>query len=482
LSLAPVALSQLGHVPKKDKGPRALGLVEISPDGKARLIPVAIMIDGKFYDAAAYKAMPVPMAIWGDTVYEAERTGVSQGLFTVNEAVRAGNSWWANGKWVPAGSKPVKKHVETKPNFDEDSGPPKLRRPEGEKSSPTAAPSDSKPPSETKTPSDTKTPADAKTPPDAKAPSDTKPPSDTKSPSDAKSQPMPAPSSPPAQSRPDDDQDAAIKPTAPGNTTSNDEDPNRPVLARGKIESLGSTQHSKSAPSGPKPASTTNKDTGASSTSAASKPTDKVAGPQLLPAVSDAGGPDPRPYSYDLKPDEEQKIRKQMLVTAGDLVAARAKPAGAEPAPAKTETSATKTVARAGSARHTPKPPQPRFDDVQFHAYDLWNTNEPVFIISAKAQMPKSAGSANSDSPDPTYYITLVVKEDIYGDLRKLNASVTDTRHLDETPRMELIDAVDADGDGRGELLFREISDAGSVYGIYRAGADQLFPLFEGAR
>jgi hypothetical protein len=45
---------------------------------------------------------------------------------------------------------------------------------------------------------------------------------------------------------------------------------------------------------------------------------------------------------------------------------------------------------------------------------------------------------------------------------------------------MELIDAVDADGDGRGELLFREISDAGSVYGIYRAGADQLFPLFEG--
>jgi hypothetical protein len=467
-----VAFSQqLGHSPKKDKGPRAVGLVELSSDGKARLIPVAIMIDGKFYDAAAYKAMPVPMAIWGGTVYEAERTGVSQGLFTVGEVLKTGNDWSANGRWVPAGAKPVKKHVETKPNFDEDSGPPKLRRPEGEKS----APSDSKPPAETKTPTDTKTSTDAKTETGTTPPSDTKPSSDTKSPSDAKGQPAPAPSSPPAQSRPDNDEDAVIKPAAPDNTTSNDEDPNRPVLARGKIESLGSTQHSKSPSSGSKPASTTNKDTGASSKSAATKLADKTAGPQLLPAVSDAGGPDPRPYSYDLKSDEEQKIRKKMLTMAGDLIVARAKPAETEPL-------ATKTAARPGTARRTPKPPQPWFDDVQFHAYDLWNTNEPVFIITAKAQMPKSAASATSDSPDLTYYITLVVKQDIYGDLRKLNATVTDTRHLDETPRMELIDAVDADGDGRGELLFREFSDAGSVYGIYRAGADQLFPLFEGTR
>jgi len=46
--------------------------------------------------------------------------------------------------------------------------------------------------------------------------------------------------------------------------------------------------------------------------------------------------------------------------------------------------------------------------------------------------------------------------------------------------RFELIDAVDADGDGRGELLFREVSDAGTAWGVYRAAADQLYPLFEG--
>jgi len=45
---------------------------------------------------------------------------------------------------------------------------------------------------------------------------------------------------------------------------------------------------------------------------------------------------------------------------------------------------------------------------------------------------------------------------------------------------MELIDAVDADGDGRGELLFRRTFDDGSAYAIYRVTRDGLWPLFEG--
>src|SRR5207253_6025562 len=73
-----------------------------------------------------------------------------------------------------------------------------------------------------------------------------------------------------------------------------------------------------------------------------------------------------------------------------------------------------------------------------------------------------------------------VCSSDLYGELRKLFSAVTDARHLDVTPRMELIDAVDADGDGRAELLFREISDAGSGYAVYRVGGDQLWQLYEG--
>jgi hypothetical protein len=243
------------------------------------------------------------------------------------------------------------------------------------------------------------------------------------------------------------------------------------VLARGKKkETLGATQPAASRSSSSKSGSASGK-TGSDSAKTAAKPDDKKSGPQLYPAVSDAGGPDPRPYSYDLKSDEEQKIRKKMLAMISDLIVARTKPAGTPAAPAK-------AAARTGAPRRAEKAPQPNIDEVQFHAFDLSNTNEPVFAMSVEAQMPPTAGT--SVDPSLTYFVTLVVKEDIYAELRKLNATVTDTRHLDETPRMELIDAVDADGDGRGELLFREITDAGSVYGIYRAGADQLFPLFEG--
>src|ERR1700756_747135 len=120
LSPSPIAGAQLARR-EKPKGPRALGLVELAPNGKARLIPIAIMVDGKFYDASAYKASPVPLAIWGETVYEAVRTGVSQGLFTVGEAFRSGNDWFAEGKWRPAGSAPAKPHQpDKKPVLDED--------------------------------------------------------------------------------------------------------------------------------------------------------------------------------------------------------------------------------------------------------------------------------------------------------------------------------------------------------------------------
>ncbi len=439
MGVAQIAFAQVAKKNKETKGPRALGLVELSSDGKARLIPIAIMVDGKFYDAGAYKASPVPLALWSETVYEGEKTGVPQGLFTVGAALQTtpGN-WLADGKWRPTDSEAkTKKSAPTKPKMgDEDEGPPKLRR--GDSSKPDAVkPS---PPATAPSADDKKAPAPSTTPPTPAASST-------------------SPQNPPKDSAPADKQPEV----APSDA--NDDDPNRPILKRGKPATESTAHPAVGASTGvPRRPVGDSVKTGA-------KPDAKKTTLQTIPAISDAGGPDPRPYTYDIKPDEEQKYRKGMLGLAYDALLARIR----QISPA---TPTTKPATHTSATRRQPRSSQPTFDDVQFRAFDLWNTNEPVFVLSATAHMPQAAGA--SGEPSPPYYITLVAKKNIYDELRKLYADVTDDHHLDETPRFELVDAVDADGDGRGELLFRRISDAGSAWGVYRAGADQLFPLFEG--
>ena len=125
--------------------------------------------------------------------------------------------------------------------------------------------------------------------------------------------------------------------------------------------------------------------------------------------------------------------------------------------------------------------PTPAFDDVSLRIFDLSNSNEPVLVLSAKTHpvaVLLRAASATGSVEEPQE-ITLIARTNLEGELRKLFFSQTDSRHLDVTPRMELIDAVDADGDGRGELLFRRTFDDGSAYAIYRVTADRLWPLFE---
>jgi hypothetical protein len=144
--LPPAVSAQAGHA-KANPGPRALGLLELAPNGKAHLIPITILIDGQYYDASAYKASPVPMALWSETVYEAVRTGVSQGLFTVTGALqrkgsRDATEWTGEGTWQSAedlkAKAAKKKPAYSEPRgMNEDEGPPVLRRSGAEKPKPT---------------------------------------------------------------------------------------------------------------------------------------------------------------------------------------------------------------------------------------------------------------------------------------------------------------------------------------------------------
>lgn len=428
-------------LPKKVKGPRALALVELAPDGTAHLIPVAILVDGEFYDASAYKAAPVPMALDSGTVYEAERTGTSLGLFTVTGALEGpNNTWAAAGTFVPAGSKPASaaRRAEAKPrDLEEQEGPPVLRRREAEKPAPVqpAAP----PASSTPPPANPTSSAPASSVPASSAPA------------------TPAPQ-PPASATP-----PSAPPPAPP-SAADEEDADRPLLQRGKPS-----------PSPKKPVTVSTKAQTKAAPTATPAKTAKTgtSGIQIVPAISDAGGPEPHSYAYPMKPDEEQQFRKKILAMAADEVTTRAKQLAAEMAAASP--SAQATGRRVGKA--SAKAAQPVFDDAELRVVDPSSSNEPILILMAKAHMPQAP---NEGAAALQYMVTLVARQDIYGDLHKMFSNVTDAQHLDVLPRYDFIDCVDADGDGRGELLFRKVSDSASAFTVYRVIGNQLWPLFDG--
>ena len=243
------------------------------------------------------------------------------------------------------------------------------------------------------------------------------------------------------------------------------EESNRPRLRRGRPAVSFADQE---VPGYSKPGEAPKKDSG------------KVAEPlpaegdiQIVPAISDASGPQPRSYTYDwLKGDDDDR-RKQLMEMAKEqlraYIAARTK---AQIAPQPTKQAVVKRPTR---------PVEPIFEKVQMIAYDLWTTNQPVILFSAEAHMPPPApGAPHSDyDSDMQYSILLVAYPDIYSNLRRIYSGVTDKFHLDVTPRLDLVDAVDVDGDGRGELLFRKTTDAGSGWVVYRASADKLWKIFD---
>jgi hypothetical protein len=550
---------------KKDAEPRAVALLKLSADGKASLVPIAILINGKFWDASAYKASPVPMALEPGTVYEAERTGSSLGLFTIgaalhSNAANASVPWLATGAYVPTGSDTGKKvlHAEATPvGIDNSDAPPRLTKNPGASapastsptqpspsstapsSSGSSAPSSgsssgsssgdepprlSRPASSQSPPADS-APGSSSTPAPGSAPQNgSGSPSSGQSPSNqnpsSQNGPSPNGSNQPSSStapqsgnKPADSKSDSKSDPAKSDTKSADREnvptsdsgageANRPRLRRGKPATSFADEE---IPGYSKPGGTP-----AVVSSVAAKPTPAAAaGPvQLIPAISDSSGPEPHSYGFEWVQGDEADRRKQLIALVQEQVRAYVD------AQAKA-TVAPKTAPNAASRRApAKKTPEPVLSNVQMTTYDLWSTNQPIVIFSADAQMPvKSAPPAKSTTASGTlsalpqqaspassgapsgpssgtsgtgssgdslqYSVLIVACPDIYNNIHKLYAGVTDKYHLDITPRLELIDAVDADGDGRGELLFRETSDAGTGWVIYRANADKLWKMFD---
>lgn len=423
LTSAAPAWGQYARRPQVSKGPRATAILQLQGK-RARIIPVVIMVNGQYYDAGIYRADPVPMALDSGVVYEAERSGASVGLFTVGNALQVGKHWYGLGHWETdqeiqaAKAARAKEEAQAKAAQrvsaeDEDSGPPVLRRPGTEKpKAPSQAPA-------------SKPPAQKPAPP----------------PQTAKATPPPATASPEG--------------------SSDEYDPNRPILRRGAPAAV--SKEESSWPAEETPGSAT-----------AAKPAAKTEpnGPKIeqIPAISDAAGPETRPYTFSLKPDERDADYKKMLAFAQDA------------------------VGKYERARH-PNFASAQLGQTDFHVFDVDLSNEPVFVLTAPATVSFGAASRRSTARRSTRravqlnepvpgkqeqaYVTVVGKVDLYGEVKLIFSSVTDSLHLDEIPRLQLVDCVDVDGDTRGELLFQETTDSGQGYIIYRVYPDQLTQLFD---
>jgi hypothetical protein len=331
------------------------------------------------------------MALQAGTVYEGLKSGVSQGLFTVNNPIPH-NGWLGLGIWKSheqietekAQAKArTEKLAQKAPEDEKAGGPPRLSRtPEGAHPKTTTEP--------------------AKTEPEKTADAD---------------EDRPKLKKPPVESQP--------------STSPAEADADRPVLRR---QPEGEKQEQTKIEPDAQPLKGTL---------------------QLIPAISDADGPQPRPYTYQTKPEEDREFMQKMTAMAADEVKHRVETLSGNDAKAK-----------AGRMISVPE-----IHDPQLRVLDISGTNEAVLIYSAAASVPGRA--------DRQFSTTVVARQDIYGDLHKIFAHTTDNNHLDVQPRYEFIDAVDADGDGRGELLFRQVGDSGSGFAIYRVIGDRLWPLFE---
>jgi len=235
----------------------------------------------------------------------------------------------------------------------------------------------------------------------------------------------------------------------PPDTSTADADPDRPRLKKGgsptvfkeaNTEEVARVDNDPNRPKLRRPTAEVQKE--------ASGKTDPLAifkSPELhsMVAVSDEYGAEPRSYAFQLKPEEEKSYRAALQKLAIDDIIKYQK-AGAKTAP---------------------------LNDINFRWFDLNGNNAPIVILTA------SSGEGRKRT-----YITEVGRAEVDNNVRKLFSSVTDTDHLDVYPRLELVDAVDADGDGRGDLLFRAYDDSGSRYVLYHAAPDSLNLLFDGAR
>ena len=452
----PAAGQYVGTVSKTDNSApelRSVAVLEWTGEaGKpkaSRLVPISVLDGGQLQDGGVYLSRPEPMSLFPDVEYVLQQDGKPIGLFDIDSAGQQLGSWIGLGSWKPmpaAKPKPTAAEL-AKTQFDDDEpgdGQPVLHRKHHADDAPAAGSgsgsgvgSGSGSSDSPAAPSDPDRPVLHK-----KADSsDSKASAGTKSGGSAGTGTASTGSGAGEGADPDQPTLHRSRNSASAKEDGNDSrrgetDPDRPRLKRGKADSNGLIVI----------------------------PTLMGLPPDMVQAVavSDAKSHPDHPWDFTwTNPDDRDKMKSALEAIARDALGLNPPATPARPAARRTTTRKT--------AKPTPPPPPPAtLQGEEFRAFELAYGSGATLVLTAHTDGP----------PAQQKFVTLVAQPDLYGNVLVLKKNVTDAAHLDDTPRMRLIDAVDAMADNRGELLFElrgTTQRQFALYRILRGQAEQLF-------
>ena len=430
LALAMPTWAQYGRLENTKKAAptvRAIAVLEWTGEvGKpkaSRIIPISVFDGEQYQPGGLYLAKPAPLALQPGTEYVLQDAGVSRGLFDINTAQDVDGYWFGYGSWKPMTTAPKR----TKPKQgrltpqvvggDAGDGHPHLVRKDGSGSEDSSTSGGS---SSSSTKASSNPPPSDPDRPTLRRRSDSS--DSTPSTSSASSGDSPAPE------------------TAIGGA-----DPDRPHMAHGQQSMSDDFQ----------PAQLTGVPSGL----------------EQMIAVSDASDREAHPFVYLwADPADATKMQTQMEIAASNAIAAAQPPV--KPAvkahTATTAHSATTATQHRKAAAAPPSPPKLVFTNERFKAYELTYSGGATLVFSGET----------TDHAGKTKYVTLIAQPDFNGVPKVLFKSVTDDDHLDQTPKMRLVDAVDAKADNRGDLVFELRSSRDREFVIYRVSAGRAEQVF----
>ncbi len=449
LSLALLGASALAQYPgqvakdsKKAPELRAVAVLEWTGEaGKpkaCRIVPVSVLDGGRLEDGGIYLARPQPLALAGEVEYQLEDNGKKIGLFDIENSGLEQGSWVGYGTWKPMPAPPKPKPIPTHIG-DTDNDQPVLHRKKhadeksgsgsgssGNGSSGGGSGSGASDSSANAPPTDPDRPV-------LKKKTEEAPQTSSKTQDSGASAGQDDPDRPKLKKN-------KKEPEMVGNVESLPDvtDPDRPRLKRGKSEGSGLNV----APS------------------LMGLPPDM----EQAVAVSDIKDRPDHVWAYAwANPADEAKMKATLEDMARDALGLKAPPA---PAPKRAASAKSATQRKSLKTNDTPAPPP--LADEQFRVFELAYGSGATMVLTAHTDGPKAQMK----------FVTLVAQPDLYGNVFVLLKSVTDGAHLDEIPRMRLVDAVDAMADNRGELLFELRGETQRQFALYRVLRGQAEKLF----